>query len=438
MKTHLSLVIVIVSVLGSSQTETHTLKDCFELAMKGMSIKRADASNQKNRVELLAISSSFLPSISITNQHNVSTGRVLDPTTYEFVTNKTVYDMSASIGGSMTLFSGFERIHQVKKAELELQSAELEVERTRNDLALEVTRLFLEILMDKEAVEICENKISLLRGQEELIARKVEFKTATTGDLLNVQADIMRAQVERSAAMGELDMDKVAMCELLEIEDWENFDVTFEEEDIEPRLWNEDDVLFQARILPQMLQKEVAVEQAKQDVRIATASYWPTVRLNAGYGSTFSNARIRLDGADYSFYDQLRDNMSSYVTASISIPILNAFTISHTAKARKYTAKISELEYQRTLLNLDKEIKQAIIQVNTAYNKYQILAMEVEKGTEALRQTEAKYNAGAATYYDYQIAVANLFQAHAERSQARYEYIYRAKIIGYYSGRLLE
>ena len=418
--------------------QLYDLNECLKLALASTTLKRIQTSEERTKAEKAVAKDSFLPSLSLSNQHSVSTGRVLDPTTYEFVTNKTVYDMSASIGGSMTLFSGFERIHQVKKAELGLRSAELEVERTKNDLALEVTRLYLEILMDKEAVEICENKISLLRGQEELIARKVEFKTATTGDQLNVQADIMRAQVERSAAMGELDMDKVAMCELLEIEDWENFDVTFEEEDIEPRLWNEDDVLFQARILPQMLQKEVAVEQAKRDVRIATASYWPTVRLNAGYGSTFSNARIRLDGADYSFYDQLRDNMSSYVTASISIPILNAFTVSHTAKARKYTAKISELEYQHTLLNLDKEVKQAIIQVNTAYNKYQILTMEVEKGTEALRQTEAKYNAGAATYYDYQIAVANLFQAHAERSRARYEYIYRAKIIEYYSGRLLE
>lgn len=48
----------------------------------------------------------FLPFISLSNQHNLSTGRVLDPTTYQFITNRTVFDMSASVGGSVTLFAG--------------------------------------------------------------------------------------------------------------------------------------------------------------------------------------------------------------------------------------------------------------------------------------------------------------------------------------------
>lgn len=78
-------------------------------------------------------------------------------------------------------------------------------------------------------------------------------------------------------------------------------------------------------------------------------------------------------------------------------------------------------------------MKQAIVQVNTAFEKYQLLAKEVEKSTEALRQTDAKYAAGAATYYDYQIAVGNLFQAQAEQLRARYEYIYRTKIMEFYS-----
>ena len=69
---------------------------------------------------------SYLPFLSISGQNNLSTGRVLDPTTYQFVTNRSVYDMSTAIGGSMTLFSGFERPNNVKKAKLNLQAALLE------------------------------------------------------------------------------------------------------------------------------------------------------------------------------------------------------------------------------------------------------------------------------------------------------------------------
>ena len=345
--------------------------------------------------------------------------------------------MNASIGGSMTLFSGFERFHRVKKAELNVQVADINLEEIRNNLTLEVTRLFLKILMDKESIEICDNKISLLKKQEDLIAKKVEYQSATQGDLINVQTDITHAQVERSSALNELNLDKVSMCELLEIDDWEHFDVVFDEEPIEPRIWSISEVITNASRLPQIRQKEIEIELAKRDVMMASASYWPTIKLNAGYGSTFSNARIKASGEEYNFYDQVRDNTSSYVTLSLTIPILSAITVSHSVKAKKHAVQTSELELQKMLYSLDKEVKQAIVRVNTAYEKYKLLAKEVEKGTEALRQIEIKYNAGAATYYDYQLALGNVFQAQTERIQAQYEYIYRTKIMDFYSGFLL-
>lgn len=419
-------------------SQAFTLQQCMEIAGNdNKSINIADENRIQKQWEFQQAKSTFVPSINISNQHNISTGRVLDPTTYQFLTNRTVYDMNASIGGSMTLFSGFERFHRVKKAELNVQAADINLEEIRNNLMLEVTRLFLKILMDKESIEICDNKISLLKKQEDLIAKKVEYQSATQGDLINVQTDITHAQVERSSALNELNLDKVSMCELLEIDDWEHFDVVFDDEPIEPRIWSVGEVIANAARLPQIRQKEIAVETAKRDVRIASASYWPAIKLNAGYGSTFSNTRKKTTGEEYNFYDQLRDNMSSYVSLSLNIPILSAITTSHAVKARKYAVRASELELQKTLYSLDKEVKQAIVRVNTAYEKYKLLAKEVEKGTEALRQTEIKYNAGAATYYDYQLALGNLFQAQAERIQAQYEYIYRTKVMDFYSGKYL-
>lgn len=430
--------ILVVSLLPTN-AQPLSLPQCLKRVNSNSSTVRKTNSAIEQRVwEVNQAKDAFIPSLSLSNQHNISTGRVLDPTTYQFVTNRTVYDMSATIGGSLTLFDGMERWHQVKKAEISLRNAELEVERVRNNLELEVTRLFLEILMDKEAIEVCKNKVDLLEKHEELIQRKVDLDAATTGDLLNIQADVTRANVERASALNELNLDKVALCELLVIEDWEHFDVSGEDiTDVVPQLWNADDLAASARNLPQIRQQEMAVKQAQRDVQIASAAYFPTLRINAGYGSTFSNARVKTTGEDYMFQDQFRDNMSSYVTATVSIPILSTIKVSHAVKARKAAVQSSVLEYEHTLLSLDKEVKQAIIQTDNAFEKYQLLAIEVEKAAEALRQTEVRFEAGAATYYDYQIAVGNLFQARAERLRARFEYIYRTKIMDYYSGKPL-
>ena len=139
----LSFIIAKNSFLGFSQ-ERMNLNDCLsrsflhskEIAM--VKVKRSSADTYLRQERDL-----FIPSLSITNQHNLSIGRVLDPTTYQFITNRTVHDMSAYIGGSLTLFSGLERLYQVKKAELGLRSVELDEARTKNELSLEVTRLFL-------------------------------------------------------------------------------------------------------------------------------------------------------------------------------------------------------------------------------------------------------------------------------------------------------
>ena len=69
----------------------------------------------------------------------------------------------------------------------------------------------------------------------------------------------------------------------------------------------------------------------------------------------------------------------------------------------------------------------------SAREQYFLSINETHYAEEAFKQVERKYNAGAATYYDYQIAVGNLFQAQAEQLRARYEYIYRTKIMEFYS-----
>ena len=423
-----------------AQSNSLSLKDCIIHSRTNTTTSNNQVSSDEKRLELVSVQQSFIPSLSLSNQHNLSTGRVLDPTTYEFVTNRTVYDMSASVGGSMTLFAGGERIQQVRMAKLNLQSALLETERTRNDLALNVIAMFLNLVLDKEAIALCEHKLELLRAQESLIQKKLEFESATPGDLLNIQADISATQVELTTARGNFDLDRITMCEILEIDDWQEFDITTEDQDfeqVEPRLWDVADLVSAAYLLPQIRQKELSIEMAARDIKIAASAFWPTVRLNAGYGSTFSNARLRYDGEDYLFRDQFRDNMSSYVTLSLSIPILSAFTVANTVRQRQLAHTRAGYELTQAKLALDKEIKQAVVNANSSYEKYMLLETDVEKCREALRQTELKYNAGASTYYDYQLAVGHLFQAEAQRLQMKYEYIFRTRILDFYAGKSL-
>ena len=433
------LAVLVFSASLAHAQGSYSLLSCVDRVLEhNVSMEKAKSGEESAALSLSQARNAYIPSLAISNQHNLSTGRVLDPTTYNFVTNKTVYDMSASIGGSLTLFSGFERSRLVQREQLSLQSARLQTEKTRNELILNVTALFLEIVLDKETIAMCENKIAYLQKQEELIARKVEYQTAVSGDLLNIQADINNARVDLAAARNNLNLDKIAMCELLALDDWMSFDISVDNDDfarVDPRLWSYADVEMAALSLPQIRQGEIAVKMANRDVEIASSSFWPSLKLNAGYGSTFSNARTRSMDEDYSFRDQMRDNQSSYVTLSLSIPILGAISVSNNVKAKELAASRATYDLMQAKETLRKEVRQAISNANAAYETYSLLEANVDKCVEALRQTEQKYDLGAATYYDYQAAVSNLYEARARRLQSKYEYIFRTKIIELYTGR---
>lgn len=413
------------------------MSDCVHYALENSTaLKRVQVSAEDAERAARGATYTFIPSLNIANQHNISTGRVLDPTTYDFVTNRAVYDMSASVGGSVLLFSGGERLQQARKAKLNLQSALLETERIRNDLTLNVTALFLNLVLDKEAITLCETKCALLQAQETLIRKRVALEAATPGDLLGIQADITSAKVELTAALSNFDLDRVAMCELLEIQDWQDFDISTDDLDLEhlqPRLWDVADLVSTAYSLPQIRQGELAVEMAARDVGIASSAFWPSLRLNAGYGSTYSNARLRSDGEDYLFRDQLRDNMSSFVTLSLSIPILSAISVSNTVRQRQLAHKQAEFALTLAKLTLEKEIKQALINAQAAYDKYLLLDKDVVQCREALRQAELKFNTGTITYYDYQMAVGKLYQAEIQCLQMKYETIFRNRILEFYN-----
>lgn len=169
-------------------------------------------------------------------------------------------------------------------------------------------------------------------------------------------------------------------------------------------------------------------ELCSWEFRQAKDAFLPSLNVSNQHNASVGRA---LDPTTYQFVtSQTVYDMSAMIGGSVTL-----FSgLERVYQLKKAAVRSSKLEYDRLLLSLDKEVKQAVVQINTAYEKYNLLTAEVRKAEEALRETEKKYDVGAVTYYDYHIAVGNLYQAKAELLRARYEYIYRMRVILYYAG----
>ena len=76
--------------------------------------------------------------------------------------NEIVVGNSTSLNASVNLFSGLANHHNLKKSKLNLQSAQLSVAQTKEDVYLNVTACYLEILYAEDNIHIAEQIIKEL------------------------------------------------------------------------------------------------------------------------------------------------------------------------------------------------------------------------------------------------------------------------------------
>ncbi len=198
-------------------------------------------------------------------------------------------------------------------------------------------------------------------------------------------------------------------------------------------------ILDAAQSLPEVESARVGIDLARRSLQIARAAYWPTISLSAGYGSSYSDARQKMfrnpDGTyryeAYPFFEQYKDNASSYVSLSLNIPIFGKLTTRKNVQRQKLAVRQAEYALQTVEKQVAKEVAQALIDARTAWQRYLGAQRYVASAEEAARQVGRKYDLGVATVTDYNTAVTAAVKARSQLLQAKYEYLFKIRTIQY-------
>ena len=418
-----------------------TLQQCIDHALEhNITIKQAELAAEGREITLSGARWAYSPDISLSSSYTLSNGRVLDPTTYSFVENKTVGSSNTSVGASVVIFGGMRNMHELKHARLNLRASLLDARKARNDVRLNVTAYYLEILCAAENIRNAEQTVETLRLQEEKTGRLVEARKVTAADLLQIQSELAAAENNLFSARNTYDIARLNLCQLLEIEDYASFSAVAPEDSVELVVVAPDRVMDAASTLPEIESARLGIDIARRSLGIARSSYYPTLSLNASYGSSFFDARQKMfanpDGTVrtevYPFFAQYRDNANSYVSVSLSIPIFGRLRTRKNVQQQKLGLRQAEYALRTVEKQVHKEVAQAQIDARTAWERYLSSQKFVASAEEVARQMEMKYNLGAATILDYNVTLNTLVEAQAQLLQAKYEYLFKTEIIRFY------
>lgn len=427
------------TLCAQTPSKVWTLEECIGYALEhNIEIKRQELGVSNSEIGLSESRWDYAPSLSAGTSYSISSGRVLDQTTYEFIENNVVGSSSASVSGSMQVFSGMRRHYALKKAKASMKASLADLESVRQDVELNVTAAYLQILCDQENLASAREMASMLESQMEKIQTMVELGRVTEADLLQIRSQHYAALNDVAAAEGQCRLSKMELCQLLEIQDWEDFA-------IEPMNVNDydgmrlfpitDSLAVESR--PEYRSAEAGMEVARRNLQIARSSYYPTLSLSAGYGTSYSGARQKVvqnpDGTyryeAYPFFRQFLDNGSSYLSLSLNIPIFSGMSTRNSVRRAKNASIDAQYELQSIKKQLSREYEQALIEYQTSCRQYETAKEQLAYAEEAARMMTEKYNLGKTDFASWNTAMTELAKAKYTLNNSTYTSLLRKKLL---------
>ena len=427
------------TLCAQTPSKVWTLEECIDYALEhNIEIKRQELGVDDSETGLSESRWDYAPSLSAGASYSISSGRVLDQTTYEFIENNVVGSSSASVSGSVQVFSGMRRHYALKRAKASLKASLADLESVRTDVELNVTAAYLQILCDQENLASAREMASMLESQMERIQTMVDLGRVTEADLLQIRSQYYAALNDVAAAEGQCRLSKMELCQLLEIQDWENFAI----EPIEADKYEgmqlfpyTDSIAVESR--PEYRSAEAGVEMARRNLQIARSSYYPTLSLSAGYGTSYSGARQKTvqnpDGTyryeAYPFFRQYLDNGSSYISLSLNIPIFSGMSARNSVRRAKNASMDAQYALQTVRKQLSREYEQALIEYQISCRQYETAREQLAYAEEAARMMTEKYNLGKTDFTSWNTAMTELAKAKYAIGTMRYSmYLYLGMI----------
>lgn len=440
------VILTLVSTYAFSQ-EGWSLEKCINYAIaNNLQVKQQVVSVKEDENQLLQNRMSRLPSVRSGVNYGLGWGRTLDPVANDFVYTRNG-NGSASLDASAILFAGFQKQNVIKKSEIDLNADIQSVEKLKNDISLNVAAAYLQILLASETREAAKNQLETTKEQLEKTKRLVDAGSVTMGTYLELQAQQATEEVQLVNAENNITLSYLTLRQLLDLHAADAFKVAVPEIETVPQNVIKEgvDVIFENRapLLPEVKSAEYRVQSAEKSLEIARGAYFPTLSLGASVGTRYSDTRklqvpTSTPGVytyeSYPFIDQIRDDMNYGISFSLSIPIFSGWQTRIGVRNAKLNIHRTELQVQQVKNTLYQEIQQAEVDADAALKRYNASGTNVAALEESFRYVEQRFNVGAVTTTDYNVAKNNLFKAKSDQIQSKYQYIFQTKILDFYKG----
>ncbi|MCK4880601.1 MAG: TolC family protein, partial [Bacteroidales bacterium] len=306
------------SMAWGQSAPPRSLDQCIDHAIQyNLQVKRQELVLQSTGQDHRQSKLELLPNLNGMVEHQLGSGRVLDRGTYEWK-NANVSQGDLGLQSDLTLFNGLQGLNSMKMYKASYQMSMEDLETMVDNITIQVMTGYLDLLRNRELVDVAEKKVEVTRKQVERMERLVEVGNEPRGRLLEVNAQLSAAKLTYTQAVNARDISKLTLMHVMNITDEKGFDI---EKPVLPDpstvdIPDLDSVfLYALANLPQIKSKEYGVEAMERNLAMQRGQRSPRLYARGLLYSNYSDGLINpMDPdpsnptLDYPLDQQITDN----------------------------------------------------------------------------------------------------------------------------------
>ena len=436
------LSLVILGCASMQAQERWTLRQCIDHAIEhNIGIRQTANAAKQSAIEVNTAKWARLPSLNANAGQSWNWGRTQtaikneDTGNYSTVyVNTSSHGTNFSVNTNIPIFTGLEIPNRYALAKLNLKAAIADLDKAKEDIAINIASAYLQVLFNEELHQVALGQARLSKEQYARIGRLAELGKASPAELAEAKARVAQDEMNVVQTDNSYKLALLDLSQLIELETPEGF--RLESPTVNPDLipLTPPDEIFQTAMASKasIQAAQFRLEGSKHNIRIAQSNYYPQLNLSGSLGTNYYST------IDRTFSQQMNDNLNKYVGFSLNIPIFNRL-------ATRNRVRTARLEHENHALQLDnakkvlyKEIQQAWYNAVAAESKYASSHTASIAGEESFKLMSEKYENGKANAVEYNEAKQNLMKAQSDELQAKYDYLFRTKILDFYKGKAIE
>ena len=434
----MSLIIATFSLQAPAQNQgAWTLRQCIDYARENnIQVKTQELAVESAEASLLQAKAQQYPTLSFSSSFGANFQNVNTFNEYMEENGGMSFSNSFGLNSGLALYQGGRLRNGVKQQQIQLEASETDLEQQLVDIEISVAQAYLQILYNRESLELARQNELLSASQVERGEELFKAGSISRVELSQLKSQNASDKYQIVAAENALESSRLNLKQILELGIDSDFDVSFPDID-DAVIGSEIPTLYQAytealATLPQIKGSELGIESADMAVKVAKGAALPSLSLNAGISTGYSSA------TGITYFDQLGNKLGESLGLNLSIPIFNNRQVKTNVKKAEIQLAQARLQDESTRKQLLATLESVRNDAVSAQQRYFASKTQLEAATESYRLVTEQFNAGIKNTVELLNEKNNYINALSQQLQAKYQALLAEKLLSRYMNHPIE